>query len=99
MTSETETEEREVDTVRRKAKRMARGRDQPPGFWRQLGSVGVLGWVFVLPIVAFMGFGHWIGRRYSSIVPALIGGAIGVASGAWGVWRAVQRDLRQEDEK
>ena len=53
----------------------------------------------VLPLVAAMGLGHWIGRRTGSLVPPLVGAGVGLFAGGWGVWRAITRDLEGEDEE
>jgi len=92
-------EARAVERVRRTAARMEKRRRERSGFWRHLGHVGVLGWIFVLPLVAAMGLGHWIGRRTGSLVPPLVGAGVGLFAGGWGVWRAITRDLEGEDEE
>jgi ATP synthase protein I len=84
--------------VRRKAARMARGRARGATPWRHLVHVGVLGWMFILPVVggAFLGgaLARITGRAMFAIGPLLLG----VAAGAYGVWRQVRGSLRDDDE-
>lgn len=86
-----------VAQIRRKAERLARSRRRPPSFWRQLGNVGVLGWLFILPLVGFMGLGHWLGRRVELPWLGLAGGALGLFAGGYGVYRAMRKSLDEAE--
>lgn len=88
-----------VQAIRRKAERMAASRRRPPSFWRQLGHVGVLGWLFILPLVGFMALTHWLGRRHGIPWLGLVGGAIGLFAGGYGVYRAMRRSLDEEEDE
>jgi uncharacterized membrane protein YfcA len=87
-----------TDTVRRKVERMARSRQAAPSFWRHLAHVGVLGWVFVLPVVfgAMLGrlLVHSTGRKALGLAPLLLG----VLVGAYGVFRQVRGSWQASDE-
>ena len=57
------------EEVRRKAARVKRRRGRPALF-RHLAHVGVLGWVFILPVIGLTWAGHLIGRWRGETWPA-----------------------------
>ena len=81
------------DEVRRKALRMLHARARRAALWSQIAHVGVLGFVFVLPVVlaAFAGraLGSYTGSRSAPVVAILTG----VIVGAYASWRQIQRSL------
>jgi len=83
------------DEVRRKAERIERERRRKPMFWRDLAHVGVLGWVFILPVVALSWIGHLLARTSGALWPAVVGVLGGVALGAYLVYRNVARSLEE----
>ena len=107
MSSESDDEAREqiapsrdpaLEQVRRKAARMLRGRRPQPTVWRYLAQVGVLGWLFILPVVGLAALGRWIGRVLGEPRLALAGLLAGLALGASLVWRSVQRSLSDNED-
>lgn len=83
--------------VRRKAERMARARRAGASFWAQLAHVGVLGWMFAIPVVAGAFLGHWIAHRTGSRgagIGVIVGG---VAVGCYVVYRQVKKSLDDAD--
>ncbi|WP_428265070.1 AtpZ/AtpI family protein [Haliangium sp.] len=84
--------------VRRKAARMAAARQRGDAVWRHIVHVGVLGWMFVIPVVLGAVLGQilfrWLGQRVLGIAPILAG----VAIGGYVVWREVERHLHATDE-
>ena len=85
------------EEVRRKAQRIRRDRRREPRLFRHLAHVGVLGWVFVLPVIALAWFGHFLTQRTGQIAWAVGGVLSGVAIGAYLVFRNV-RDSLEDDE-
>lgn len=88
----TDDESREV---RRKAERIERERRKTPMFWRDLAHVGVLGWVFILPVVTLSWLGHLAARASGTLWPAVVGVLSGVGLGAYLVYRDVRRSLEE----
>ncbi|MCA9627645.1 MAG: AtpZ/AtpI family protein, partial [Myxococcales bacterium] len=88
-----------LDTVRRKAARMASARRERQRFWQSLAHVGVLGWVFVIPVILFAFVGRLLARLSGQ--PALAVGLIllGVGVGAYGVWHQLRPSVRDPEEK
>lgn len=83
----------DLELVRRKAARMARARGARLPLWKHLAHVGVLGWLFILPALAMMLLGRWLGQLAG--VPLLtVGGLlVGLLLGAYLVARSVRRSL------
>lgn len=81
------------DEVRRKAERMLQARARRAALWSQIAHVGVLGFVFVLPVVlgAFAGraLGRYTGSRSAPVAAILAG----VLVGGYASWRQIQRSL------
>lgn len=87
-----------VEVVRRKAERMARARRRAPLGWRHLSSVGVLGWLFIIPVVLGAFAGRLVARTWHTPGATLIGLGLGLAAGAYVAFRHVQTSLRQDDD-
>jgi ATP synthase protein I len=72
---------------------MARSRRASQPLWRHLVHVGVLGWVFVLPVVLGAVLGrmleHWTGRRGAALAALLLG----VLVGMYAAWRELSGGL------
>lgn len=90
-----------ANEVRKKAQRMARARRSHDPMWRYLAHVGVLGWMFILPVVLGAAGGRllarWTGMRWLAVVGLLAG----LGTGAYVAWRQVRRsleDAEHEDE-
>ncbi|MGF1465539.1 MAG: AtpZ/AtpI family protein [Sandaracinaceae bacterium] len=81
--------------VARKAERIRRGRDSR-GTWRHLAQVGVLGWGFILPVIACAWLGHWVAERTGTLWPAVVGVLAGLGIGGFVVWRSVRDSLDEE---
>lgn len=88
-----------LGTVKRKVRRMAHARRQPQGFWQNLVHVGVLGWVFVIPLVFFTFLGRFVARVAGQ--PALAVGLIvvGVGVGGYAVWHQLRPSIRDREEE
>lgn len=75
--------------VRRRAERADRWlRDGDPSLMRQLASVGVLGWLIVVPLLGGIALGRWLDRWLASgitFTAALL--LVGLALGCWSAWR------------
>lgn len=82
--------------LRRKARRMRKRRERPRIF-AHLAHVGVLGWVFILPVVGLAYLGHLASRATGALWPAVAGLLAGLALGAYLTWRNVRDGLRQRD--
>ena len=85
--------------VRRKAQRMARARRSKDPMWRYLAHVGVLGWMFILPVVLGAAGGHllarWTGIRWLAVVGLLAG----LATGSYVTWRQVRGSLEEAEHE
>lgn len=88
-----------TDEVRRKAERMARARKSRDSMWRYLAHVGVLGWMFILPVVLGAAGGHllarWTGIRFLAIAGLLVG----LATGTYVAWRQVRHSLEDAEDE
>ncbi len=91
------TEDRTGETVKRKAERIQRERGKRPVFWKHLAHVGVLGWVFMLPVIALAWIGRLVADMTGQLWPAVAGVVSGILLGGYLVWRNV-RDSLAEDE-
>jgi len=88
-----------AETVERKAVRLRRRR-RPPGLFAHLAQVGVLGWVFVLPVVALAWAGHLVGLALGERVwPAVAGLLAGLALGAYLTWRNLREGLAHAEDE
>ena len=87
------TEDATGETVKRKAAEIQRERRKKPVFWRHLAHVGVLGWVFMLPVIALAWIGHLIAAATHQLWPAVVGVLTGVLLGGYLVWRNVRDSL------
>jgi ATP synthase protein I len=87
------------DQVRRKAERMAQSRKHRDTAWRYLANVGVLGWMFILPVVLGAAGGHllarWTGIRFLAVAGLLLG----LGAGAYAAWRQVRRSLEDAEDE
>lgn len=87
----------QTDEVARKARRMSAARRSRVTSWREFAQVGVLSWIFVLPLL----LGVWGGRALEArgLLPrgTLVGIAAGLAVGGYGVWRQLQRTLKGDE--
>ncbi|MBX3259806.1 MAG: AtpZ/AtpI family protein [Labilithrix sp.] len=83
----------------RRAERLTRARRRPQAVWSALMRVVGLGWVFVLPLAAGAAGGRllarWLGPRWV----ALAGLALGLAAGAYGVFRQVKLGLEEDEAR
>ena len=88
-----------TDEVRRKAERMARARKNRDSMWRYLAHVGVLGWMFILPVVLGAAGGHvlarWTGMRFLAVMGLLLG----LGTGAYVAWRQVHQSLEDAQDE
>ena len=97
--TEAETEAgTEAATIARKARRMEEARRRgTASAWYGLGMFGLVGWSVAVPLVAGIGLGTWIDRRWpgevSWTLTLLIAGA---ALGALNAWYWVQREGRDD---
>lgn len=90
-------DEDQLATIRRKSERMRRGRRQRDNIWSYLANVGVLGWLFIVPVIAFVLLGRWIGDQFGHDWHAIIGLLIGLFVGAGLAWRAVSRAIDEPE--
>jgi len=78
-----------LDAVRRRLARLRRARAEgEPSMSRQLGQIGVLGWIIVTPALVGLFGGRWIDRHFGSGIfwsAALL--ALGITLGFWSAWR------------
>lgn len=88
-----------ADQVRRKAERMARARRSHDSMWRYLAHVGVLGWMFILPVVLGAAGGRFLARWSGQRWLAVVGLLVGLAAGSLVVWREVRHSLEDADRE
>lgn len=99
MTTATHPKRSYPDQLRRKAARMIEARKRGQPIWRHLVHVGVLGWMFVLPIVVSAFLGGLLARA-TGVRSLAVGSIIlGVAVGGYVVWRQVSRSMRDDEEE
>ncbi len=82
-----------VGEVRKKAKRRARATRRRQSLWSHLSSVGILGWVFVLPLVSFTLLGKLLADRYERPAITLVGLAFGLLTGGLSAYRNIRKSL------
>lgn len=84
-------EARLAEAVRLRAQRR-RDQEDGPGFARNLGQIGALGWTIVLPALIGLAIGRWLDHRMATRIfwtaPLLM---VGIALGCWSGWRWVNR--------
>lgn len=97
MTEEPEAPDATSDALREKAHRVRTKRGKPATIFAHLAHVGVLGWVFILPVIGLTYAGHLAGRATGERWPAVAGLLAGVALGAYLTWRNVRDGLRGSD--
>ena len=88
-----------TETVRRKAKRMAAARQRHESLFRHLAHVGVLSWMFVLPLVLFAFLGRLLANAFQIRELGLAALGLGLITGIWLVWRQLSRSLPHEREE
>jgi ATP synthase protein I len=63
-------------------------REGEPSLMRQVGQIGMLGWMIVTPALLFLFLGRWIDREAGTGIfwtaPLLL---LGLAAGCWSAWR------------
>ncbi len=97
MTRTTERSELARD-VALKAQRLAEARRRPTDVWSTLLRVAGLGWVLALPAVLGAVGGHFVAAKLQRPFIALVGLGLGLAIGAYGVFRQVKLGLREDTE-
>jgi hypothetical protein len=88
-----------IETVRRKAKRMAAARLRHDSLFRHLAHVGVLSWMFVLPLVLSAFLGRLLANTFQRQELGLAALGVGLVTGIWLVWRQLSRSLPHEGEE
>lgn len=88
-----------VDEVRRKARRLARGRAPQQSVWVALARAGAVGWQLVLPLVAGAVAGSAAGRATGWKAAPLIGLLTGLVLGLWQAAHAIARGIEPDDEE
>lgn len=96
---EADPDEAALRAVRDKAARMARARARPPQLWRHLAQVGVLGWLFMLPVIGLSALGHLLHQNTGQRRYAIAGVLLGLAIGVYVVFINVRRSLREAGEQ
>jgi hypothetical protein len=96
--SEPDTDEAVATEVTRKAADISRNRGRRTSLARTLAMVGVLGWVFILPLVGLTYLGHHLGRAMGSPVPSVVGLLAGLTLGAYLLYRNVSAALRASED-
>ncbi len=88
-----------VGGASRKAARLSRARRSRPLLWATLARVIGLGWVFILPLVVGAALGRLIARSLGRPWIALVGLALGLFSGVYGVFRQVKGGLADDSSE
>ena len=78
-----------VETIRRNLARLRRANAEgTPSMSRQLGQIGVLGWIVVTPALFGLFGGRWIDRHFGTGIFWTASFLFaGVALGFWSAWR------------
>lgn len=67
-------------------------REGEPSLMRQVGQIGMLGWMIVTPALLCLFLGRWIDREAGTGIfwsaPLLL---LGLAAGCWSAWRWMHR--------
>lgn len=74
------------------ARQLRSRRDGEPSLLHQLASVGVLGWVVVVPTLLGIALGRWLDAQWATgitFTAALL--MVGVVLGGWSAWRWMHR--------
>lgn len=81
-------------------RRKQAGAERVGNLWQQVARVGTLGWMIVLPIVGGAVLGHMLDRAFDTGVRfALALMALGVATGGYALWRAIEEGTDTRDER
>jgi ATP synthase protein I len=82
-----------IGQVRQQWQRQLRSRREgEPSLLGQLASVGVLGWVLVVPTLLGIALGRWLDAQWHTgitFTAALL--VLGVVLGGWSAWRWIHR--------
>jgi ATP synthase protein I len=78
-----------IDPICRRIERIRRAqREGPPSLGRQMGQIGVLGWIIVTPMLIGLFIGRWLDHHFGTGIfwsaPLLI---LGTVLGCWSAWR------------
>ncbi|WP_226580728.1 AtpZ/AtpI family protein [Acuticoccus sediminis] len=67
-------------------------REGEPSMMRQVGQIGLLGWIVVAPTLLFLFVGRWLdhlaGTQIFFSAPLMM---LGLAAGCWSAWRWMHR--------
>lgn len=82
-----------ADAARKHYKRQEQWRlEGEPSLMRQVGRIGILGWIIVTPALLGLFLGRWIDREAGTGIfwsaPLLL---LGLALGCWSAWRWIHR--------
>ena len=80
-----------------KVARLRAARANHAGLWHHLAHVGVLGWVFILPVIGGVMLGRWLAHGLHASWPTLAGIIAGVLVGGVGVWLQLRRSLDDDE--
>lgn len=78
-----------IGPIRRRIERFRRSqREGEPSVGRQMGQIGVLGWIIVTPMLVGLFIGRWLDQQFGTGIfwsaPLLI---LGTVLGCWSAWR------------
>ena len=75
------------DEIEKSASGLMRAREKKSSFWRYAYTIGVGGWLFVLPVVGGAYLGHYLdGKMKGGISWTITFIIIGMATGIYNVW-------------
>jgi ATP synthase protein I len=82
------------EEVRKRSERIKRARKEGDrGFWQNLGLIGSVGWMVVLPAVGGAILGHYIDARTGDGISwALTLLVVGLVGGCLAAWHRIQRE-------
>ncbi len=79
--------EKFADSIEKSASKLVRGRRERSVFWHYAYTIGVGGWLFVLPVVGGAYLGRYLdGRMKAGISWTITFIIIGTAAGIYNVW-------------